>query len=213
MGPALARPVTGSARPRRTDRVGTLVGCNRRDAPRSNGYSAGATRRVAGRPVGSQAVLMSTTNVVLLLWAASCIVVAYAAGRRWKAPKFWNWVDPIYYPLAIVGIVLLFFSNDSARILADLRYELAGTEQQIADLRAAQPPPSAGQAAAASWAAEQTRLSASRRATEDKIASMQQKTAPDAIFEVIVAFMVSHLWPFVLVLALALKFAKGVAHL
>jgi hypothetical protein len=42
---------------------------------------------------------------------------------------------------------------------------------------------------------------------------MQQKTAPDAIFEVIVAFMVSHLWPFVLVLALALKFAKGVAHL
>ena len=42
---------------------------------------------------------------------------------------------------------------------------------------------------------------------------MQQKAPSSAIFEVIVAFVVSHLWPFVLVLALALKFAKGVAHL
>ena len=86
---------------------------------------------------------MSTTNLVLLLWAAACVAVGYAAGRYWKASKFWTWVDPIYYPLAILGIVLLFFSNDSARVLADLRYELADTEQQIADLRAAEPPSTA----------------------------------------------------------------------
>jgi hypothetical protein len=154
---------------------------------------------------------MNTTNLVLLVWVAACIAAAYAAGRYWKGSKFWTWVDPIYYPLAILGIALLFFSNDSARILADLRYELSEIDQQIADLRATEPPASAGQAAAAPFAAEQARLDASRRATEGKIASMQQKAAPDAIFEVIVAFVVSHLWPFVLVFALALKFAKGIA--
>jgi hypothetical protein len=156
---------------------------------------------------------MSTTNLVLLLWAAACVAVAYAAGRWWKSPKFWNWVDPVYYPLAILGIALLFFSNDSARILADLRYELVEIDEQIADLRAAPPPSNAAEATKATWTAEQTRLNASRRATEGKIAGAQRKAAPDAIFEVIVAFVVSHLWPFVLILALSLKFAKGIAHL
>jgi hypothetical protein len=153
---------------------------------------------------------MSTTNLVLLLWAAAAIVVGYSAGRYWKGAKFWTWVDPVYYPLAILGIALLFFSNDSARILADLRYELADFEQQIVDLKAAQPPSNAGRAAAAAFAAEQARLEASRRAAESKIAGMQRAPS-DSIFEEIVAFMVSHLWPFVLVFALALKFAKGVA--
>jgi hypothetical protein len=156
---------------------------------------------------------MSTTNFVLLLWAVACVVVAYLAGRRWKAAKHWNWVDPIYYPLAILGIVLLFFSNDSARVLADLRYELADTEQQIADLRVAQPPSNAVEGARVAWAAEQARLDASRRAAEGKIASMQQTAVAHTVFQIIVSFMLSHLWPFVLVLALSLKFAKGVAHL
>jgi hypothetical protein len=156
---------------------------------------------------------MSTTNLVLLLWAAACVAIAFAAGRRWKSPKLWNWVDPVYYPLAILGIALLFFSNDSARVLADLRYELADTEQQIADLRAAPPPATAAEAAKASWAAEQARLDASRRAAEAKIASMQQTAVTHTVFQIVVSFVLSHLWPFVLVLALSLKFAKGVAHL
>jgi hypothetical protein len=160
-----------------------------------------------------QAISMSTTNFVLLLWAAACVVVAYVAGRRWKAAKHWNWVDPIYYPLAILGIVLLFFSNDSARVLADLRFELADTEQQIADLRAAPPSSNAAEAAKAAWAAEQARLDTSRRAAEAKIASMQQTAVTHTVFQIIVSFVLSHLWPFVLVLALSLKFAKGVAHL
>jgi hypothetical protein len=155
---------------------------------------------------------MSTTNLVLLLWVAICIAAAYAAASKWKSPKFWSWVDPVYYPLAILGIALLFFSNDSARVLADLRFELSDIDQQIADLRAATPPSSAGQAATAAYAAEQARLDADRRATEGKIAGMQR--APSgSIFQEIVSFMVSHLWPFVLVFALSLKFAKGIAHL
>jgi hypothetical protein len=162
---------------------------------------------------GQLAVIMSTTNLVLLLWAAACVAVACAAGRYWRTSKHWTWVDPVYYPLAIAGIVLLFFSNDSARVLADLRYELADTEQQIADLRAAPPPSNAGDAAKASWEAEQARLDASRRATEAKVANMQQTAVAHTVFQIIVAFMLSHLWPFVLVLALALKFAKGVAQL
>jgi hypothetical protein len=155
---------------------------------------------------------MSTTNLTLLLWAAACIVVAYAAGRYWKEAKFWTWVDPIYYPMAILGIALLFFSNDGARVLVDLRFALSDVDQQIADLRAAEPPSSAAEAAKAAWAAEQARLDASRQATESKIAGMQRAPS-DSIFEEIVSFAVSHLWPFVLVLALSLKFAKGVAHL
>jgi hypothetical protein len=155
---------------------------------------------------------MSTTNLVLLLWAAACVAAAYAAGRRWKTAKHWNWVDPLYYPLAILGITLLFFSNDSARVLADLRYELADIEQQVADLRAAPPPSNSGQAATV-YAAQQAQLDTSRRATEAKIANMQQSAGTHTIFQIAVAFMVSHLWPFVLVLALSLKFAKGVAHL
>jgi hypothetical protein len=155
---------------------------------------------------------MSTTNLVLLVWVAVCIAAAYAAASRWKSPKFWTWVDPVYYPLAILGIALLFFSNDSARVLADLRFELSDIDQQIADRRAAEPPSSAGQAATAAYAAEQRQLDASRRATEGKIAGMQRAPS-DSIFQEIVSFMVSHLWPFVLVFALALKFAKGIAHL
>jgi hypothetical protein len=155
---------------------------------------------------------MSTTNLVLLVWVAVCIAAAYAAASRWKSPKFWTWVDPVYYPLAILGIALLFFSNDSARVLADLRFELSDIDQQVADLRAAEPPSSGGQAATAAYAAEQRQLDASRRATEGKIARMQRAPS-DSIFQEIVSFMVSHLWPFVLVFALALKFAKGIAHL
>jgi hypothetical protein len=155
---------------------------------------------------------MSTTNLVLLVWVAVCIAAAYAAASRWKSPKFWTWVDPVYYPLAILGIALLFFSNDSARVLADLRFELSDIDQQIADLRAAEPPSSGGQAATTAYAAEQRQLDASRRATEGKIAGMQRAPS-DSIFQEIVSFMVSHLWPFVLVFALALKFAKGIAHL
>jgi hypothetical protein len=155
---------------------------------------------------------MSTTNLTLLLWAAACVVVAYAAGRHWKEARFWTLVDPIYYPMAILGIALLFFSNDGARVLADLRFALSDIDQQIADLRAVEPPSSAAEAAKASWAAEQARLDASRRATESKIAGMQRAPS-DSILQEIVSFVLSHLWPFVLVFALSLKFAKGVAHL
>jgi len=155
---------------------------------------------------------MSSTNLVLLLWVAACLGGGYAAGRVWKRAKFWRWVEPVYYPLAILGIALLFFSNDNARMLTDLRDELADTEQQIADLEAAKPPSNGAETAAAARAAEQARLQASRRATETKIAGMQ-KTAPVTVFEWIVSFLVSHFWPFVLVFALALKFAKGIAAL
>ena len=68
--------------------------------------------------------------LVLLLWVAACLGGGYAAGRVWKRAKFWRWVEPVYYPLAILGIALLFFSNDNARMLTDLRDELADTEQQ-----------------------------------------------------------------------------------
>jgi hypothetical protein len=125
--------------------------------------------------------IMSTTNLVLLLWAAACLGVAHAAGRIWKTSKFWKWVDPVYYPLAILGIALLFFSNDNARILTDLRDELADTEQQIADLKAAQPPSNAAATAAASWAAEQGRLEASRRARSGQSARLLE---PAPLFSV-----------------------------
>ncbi len=40
-------------------------------------------------------------------------------GLGWLRPKYWlwRWADVIYYPLAAIGIVLLFFSNDINRTL------------------------------------------------------------------------------------------------
>ncbi len=153
---------------------------------------------------------MNTTNLVLLIWAVACLGVAAASARAWRTTKSWKWVDPVYYPLAILGVVLLFISNNATRTLVDLRDELAHAEQLIADNKAM--PPAAAGAAAARGMAEQARLEASRQAILDRIAAMQTPV-PDTVVEWIVGFAVSHLWPFVLVGALALKFAKGIAAL
>jgi hypothetical protein len=163
---------------------------------------------------------MNWTNIALLGWAALCLGAAYFAGRRRKNAKFWKWADPIYYPLAIAGIALLFFSNENTRAIADLRDQLADVEELIAEHRAERPPSDVGEAGAGSGKLEQAKASAAalaklearKKATEDDIAGMQ-RAAPVTVFQWIVGFVLSRLWPFVLVLALALKFAKGIAAL
>lgn len=95
---------------------------------------------------------MTTTNIILLGWVVVCLALAYLAGRKWKSSNFWKWADPIYYPLAIAGIALLFFSNESARTVADLRDQLADIDEQIAHHSTERPPADIGDTGAASIA-------------------------------------------------------------
>jgi hypothetical protein len=97
-------------------------------------------------------IAMTPINIVLVVWVLLCLAVAYAAGCKWKSSKFWKWADPIYYPLAIAGIALLFFSNESARTVADLRDRLADIDEQIAHHRTERPPADIGETGAASIA-------------------------------------------------------------
>ena len=49
----------------------------------------------------------------------------------WLRPRLWlwRWVDVIYYPLAAIGIVLLFFTNDINRSLLKIEANQAAAEQ------------------------------------------------------------------------------------
>lgn len=57
----------------------------------------------------------------------------------WRRPKFclWRWADVVYYPLAAIGVVLLFFSNDINRTL--LRIE--ANQREVEQVWAARPNP------------------------------------------------------------------------
>lgn len=65
----------------------------------------------------------------------SIILLLIALFFGWKKYKvfFWNYVDVIYYPLAGIGICLLFLSNDIQRELFDVTQR---TEQQKANWEA-----------------------------------------------------------------------------
>ena len=47
-------------------------------------------------------------------------IIAYAIGRLFPSAFFWNYVDIIYYPLAAIGVSLLFLSNETQRQLFEI---------------------------------------------------------------------------------------------
>lgn len=72
---------------------------------------------------------MSTDDWLLVGIAAAFYLLFGLLG--WLRPKFWlwRWADVIYYPLAGVGIVLLFFTNDINRSLLRIEADQAAAEQ------------------------------------------------------------------------------------
>jgi hypothetical protein len=78
---------------------------------------------------------------VLGCFAVACLIAAGLAGRYWYgASHLWDWADPIYYPLAILGIFLLFLSNEKARAIADARVEKAAAAEDFQEHTATKPP-------------------------------------------------------------------------
>ena len=82
---------------------------------------------------------MDAISVYLGIWAVACLAVAGYAGYQRPKSGFWKWADPIYYPLAILGVALLFISSDNTRRLAELRGKMAAVDSDIVQLGPAPP--------------------------------------------------------------------------
>ena len=52
--------------------------------------------------------------------ALSVFIAAFIVGWWRYRAFFWNYVDLIYYPLAAIGVLLLFSSNDVQRELLEV---------------------------------------------------------------------------------------------
>lgn len=72
---------------------------------------------------------MSADDWLLVEFATELFIIFGLLG--WLQPKFWlwRWADVIYYPLAALGIVLLFFTNDVNRSLLRIEANQAATEK------------------------------------------------------------------------------------
>lgn len=59
----------------------------------------------------------------------------------WYFPKWggWEWVDAIYYPLAIVGIILLYLESTSVREIASAQEQRYTLEQRLNEIERARP--------------------------------------------------------------------------
>jgi hypothetical protein len=82
---------------------------------------------------------MALIEMSLILFSLACVMLAGAAGYLRPRWKLWGWVDPLYYALAIVAVILLFFSNERARVLTDLRAERAVVERRLQAQQNAKP--------------------------------------------------------------------------
>ena len=73
--------------------------------------------------------LLSAEDVFLLVLSATAFLGVGAWG--WAKPKLWlwRWADVVYYPLAALGIVLLFLSNDINRTLLKIEANRTATEE------------------------------------------------------------------------------------
>jgi hypothetical protein len=74
-----------------------------------------------------------------VFWAVLCLAVFWLIGR-WRAEdRRWRWADPVYYPLGIVGILLLFLNNESSRAVGELRDQRAAIDAELQTEQAKEP--------------------------------------------------------------------------
>src|SRR5215813_4658199 len=66
-------------------------------------------------------------------------IAAFALGWWRYRSFFWNYVDLIYYPLAAIGIALLFVSNDVQRELFDVTQLAEQQSVTLAELKTRKP--------------------------------------------------------------------------
>jgi hypothetical protein len=78
---------------------------------------------------------------MLLLLVVSCAVflAAFAVGWWRYSSFFWNFIDLIYYPLAAVGVVLLFLASDVQRDLFEVSQLAERQRATLDELKAKRP--------------------------------------------------------------------------
>lgn len=80
--------------------------------------------------------------MVLITFATLFVVAflsAFAVGRQYYQSPKWNYVDVFYYPLAAIGVALLFVSNDVPRELFKLNEAIAQQQIKLDELKASKP--------------------------------------------------------------------------
>jgi hypothetical protein len=68
---------------------------------------------------------------VLVWFSVLCAVAAVLAGLCAPKAWVWDWADAVYYPIAIVGVVLLFVSTERSRSVDALRREVEQAKRNI----------------------------------------------------------------------------------
>ena len=76
---------------------------------------------------------------VLILLTLGSVMIFGLAGWQWPRLQVWSWIDAIYYPLAIVGVLLFFFEGVDRRKVSKLEEYKVSLEAEFATLEANRP--------------------------------------------------------------------------
>lgn len=77
--------------------------------------------------------------MLIIFFSIAILLLGLGLGYRFPRSGFWEWVDVIYYPLAIFGVLLLFFDSVSIRKLAALDDQRRGLSVRISDIENSRP--------------------------------------------------------------------------
>lgn len=78
-----------------------------------------------------------TTGLILLTLGG--VLIFGFVGWLWPRLQLWGWIDAIYYPLAIVGVLLVFFEGIDRRKVHELEENKVLLEAEFAALEAQRP--------------------------------------------------------------------------
>ncbi|WP_282053039.1 hypothetical protein [Phaeobacter inhibens] len=75
----------------------------------------------------------------IILFAASLLLLGLCIGLRFPKASLWEWIDAVYYPLAICGVILLFLESESVRNVATLEEDLRDLSASVRAVELARP--------------------------------------------------------------------------
>lgn len=75
----------------------------------------------------------------IIYYSVFLLALALAIGLRFPKARIWEWIDAIYYPLAICGVVLLFLESVNIRQLATLEDQRRNLSNRMTDIEHARP--------------------------------------------------------------------------
>lgn len=75
----------------------------------------------------------------IAIFALCLLLLGLGAGLCFPSVRFWEWIDVIYYPLAICGVILLFLESENVRSLATLEGEKTDLSVLLKDVENTRP--------------------------------------------------------------------------